>query len=424
MLHELLFALNGHHGHIFMLQGEKFKVNDALPYFHPAEVGILNQLLDIAADFWKVECFIHEHRNVTMEYTEKGVAHSRASEGKLHGLYLEALCDGLDNALNPYRYSIADIDKMILKANGETQLSQIQHRIHPFLPTMRALHNLVNQVKIQKSHGCLILDVIYRSSCSGVAEVRETMQSILHEGHKVFYKQLLAWILKGSLHDPYHEFIIEEIKDHDSQNLILSQELASELKNNQSTSQNMSEISVSSGMSFASTTSSEDGSTVTGNKRLDKSGMKRFRLRVDKIPSHISITIAEKVFFIGESIQLFETSRKLDFDFQADKNFTMDVLKDKEALFYDQLSLLRENEEFRLADFERFVDSVRETVSQHLHTLMMHKADLKAELETIRNFFLLGRGELYVTFIEEADRFLRIQPTAATQHDVHEAFAR
>ena len=157
---------------------------------------------------------------------------------------------------------------------------------------------------------------------------------------------------------------------------------------------------------------------------LEKSSLKRFRLRIDRIPSHISITIAEKVFFIGESIQLFETSRKLDFDFQTDENFTLDVLKDKEAIFYDQLSLLRENEEFRLADFERFVDSVRETVSQHLHSLIMHKSDLKAEMETIRNFFLLGRGELYVTFIEEADRFLKIQPTAATQHDVHEAFAR
>ena len=152
--------------------------------------------------------------------------------------------------------------------------------------------------------------------------------------------------------------------------------------------------------------------------------IKRFKLRVDKIPSHISITIAEKVFFIGESIQLFETSRKTDLDLKTDDNFTMDVLKDKEAIFYEQLSLLRENEEFRLADFERFVDSVRETVSQHLHTLIMHKADLKAEIETIRNFFLLGRGELYVTFIEEADRFLRIEPSAATQHDVHEAFAR
>ena len=156
----------------------------------------------------------------------------------------------------------------------------------------------------------------------------------------------------------------------------------------------------------------------------EKMHIKRFKLKVDKIPSHISITIAEKVFFIGESIQLFETSRKTDLDLKTDDDFTMDVLKDKEAIFYEQLSLLRENEEFRLADFERFVDSVRETVSQHLHTLIMHKADLKAEIETIRNFFLLGRGELYVTFIEEADRFLKIEPSAATQHDVHEAFAR
>ena len=157
---------------------------------------------------------------------------------------------------------------MILKSNGETQLSQIQHRIHPFLPTMRALHNLVNQVQLQKSHGCLILDVVYRASCSGVADVRETMQSILHEGHKVFYKQLLAWILKGSLHDPYQEFIIEEIKDQDSQNLVLGQDVNNENRGNMGSSHNMSAISVSSGVSLTSTNSSEDGNPVSGNQRL------------------------------------------------------------------------------------------------------------------------------------------------------------
>ena len=33
---------------------------------------------------------------------------------------------------------------------------------------------------------------------------------MLHEGHKVLYKQLLAWILQGSLFDPYEEFFIGE----------------------------------------------------------------------------------------------------------------------------------------------------------------------------------------------------------------------
>ena len=133
---------------------------------------------------------------------------------------------------------------------------------------MRALHNLVNQIRLQKSHGCLILDVVYRTSCSGVANVRETMQRILHEGHKVFYKQLLAWILKGSLHDPYQEFIIEEIKDQDAQNLLLNPDVTNDNRENIANSHNMSSISITSGISFASTTSSEDGNSVTSNSAI------------------------------------------------------------------------------------------------------------------------------------------------------------
>ena len=73
--------------------------------------------------------------------------------------------------------------------------------------------------------------------------------------------------------------------------------------------------------------------------------------------------------------------------------------------------------EFRVADFERFIDSVRDTVSRHLHGLILEKADLKQELHlVVRDIFLLGRGELFQAFIEEADRFLKNPPTAATQH--------
>lgn len=44
--------------------------------------------------------------------------HTKNVDGQLHGLYLEALCDGLDNALNPYRYvCIAILDPYTIKSS-------------------------------------------------------------------------------------------------------------------------------------------------------------------------------------------------------------------------------------------------------------------------------------------------------------------
>ena len=46
----------------------------------------------------------------------------------------------------------------------------------------------------------------------GVANVREAMQRLLHEGHKVLYKQLLNWILQGNLYDPFEEFFRQKYR--------------------------------------------------------------------------------------------------------------------------------------------------------------------------------------------------------------------
>jgi gamma-tubulin complex component 4 len=74
--------------------------------------------------------------------------------------------------------------------------------------------------------------------------------------------------------------------------------------------------------------------------------------------------------------------------------------------------------EFRVADFERFVDTVRETASRHLHSLVLVNADLRHELDVLRSFYLLGRGELFQTFIEEVDPYLQTPPTIATEYGI------
>ena len=38
----------------------------------------------------------------------------------------------------------------------------------------------------------------------------------------------------------------------------------------------------------------------------------RYRLNQSQVPAHISHGLAEKIFFIGESIQLFESDRRVE----------------------------------------------------------------------------------------------------------------
>lgn len=77
--------------------------------------------------------------------------------------------------------------------------------------------------------------------------------------------------------------------------------------------------------------------------------------------------------------------------------------------------------------------------SQHLWTLMVEEADLLEQLKVligrsrgrscrlnaadasvllqiIKDFYLLGRGELYQVFIDHAQHMLKAPPTAVTEH--------
>ena len=127
----------------------------------------------------------------------------------------------------------------------------------------------------------------------------------------MLYKQLLAWLLQGNLYDPFNEFFI--VKDEQA----------------------------------------EDSLLLTGEEgEKSRSKSKSFKLRLELVPHHISHSLANKIFFIGESIQLFESDRRVEVQGA--------VLRDREAEFYQELSRLRDNEVFEVGEFSNFVDNIRE----------------------------------------------------------------
>ena len=76
-----------------------------------------------------------------------------AEDHHLVGLYVEALCHGLDAVLEPYRRAIVDLEKAVLE-DGDIQLTHIQHIMLPFQPVLEALNRLIKQVCHSKKEKC------------------------------------------------------------------------------------------------------------------------------------------------------------------------------------------------------------------------------------------------------------------------------
>ena len=189
MLHELLISLRGHSGYIFIDNDEKMCVNPTLSHLHPCEVSILNSVLEMGADYRVLQRFISDE--ATGESEEIG------------GIYLHSVCQGLDLVLDDYRQALTQLEKEILYGGDNFPLSLLQHRLSPHRPVLSYLVKLVSQIRQERPRGVMILDTCYKASTCGVSDVATAIKRVLAEGHKVLYKQLLAWLLQGALYDPY-----------------------------------------------------------------------------------------------------------------------------------------------------------------------------------------------------------------------------
>ena len=62
----------------------------------------------------------------------------------------------------------------------------------------------------------------------------EALEEVLATGHKVLYKQLLAWLLQGHLYDPRGEFFIVREEEGEGEESVLVGEGEGELSRSKS----------------------------------------------------------------------------------------------------------------------------------------------------------------------------------------------
>ncbi|KAM9317970.1 gamma-tubulin complex component 4 [Pholidichthys leucotaenia] len=396
MIHELLLALSGYPGTIFTWNKRTgLQVSQDLPFLHPSETSVLNRLCKLGSDYIRFTEFIEQH---TGHVHQQEHHTSQPIQTGLHGIYLRAFCTGLDSMLQPYRQALLDLEQEFL-GDPHLTISHVNYKLDLFQLLFPSVMVVVETIKSQKIHGCQILETVYKHSCGGLPPVRMALEKILAVCHGVMYKQLAAWMLHGLLLDQNEEFFVKQ--GPSAGGAAANQEEEEE------------DLGLG-GLSGKQLRELQDLRLIEEENMLAPS-LQQFSLRTEMLPSYIPIRVAEKILFVGESVQMFENHNH-------SPSRAGSILKHQEDAFTTELHKLKQQPLFSLVDFENLIDRIRSTVAEHLWTLMVEESELLEQLKIIKDFYLLGRGELYQVFIDLAQQMLKTPPTAVTEHDVNVAF--
>uniref|UniRef100_A0A673JW44 Gamma-tubulin complex component n=1 Tax=Sinocyclocheilus rhinocerous TaxID=307959 RepID=A0A673JW44_9TELE len=362
MIHELLLALSGYPGTIFTWNKRNgLQVSQDLPFLHPSESSVLNRLCKMGTDYVRFTEFIEQH---TGHVHQQEHYSSQPSQTGLHGIYLRAFCTGLNSMLQPYRQALLDLEKEFL-GDPHLSISHVNYMLEQFQLLFPSVMVVVETIKSQKIHGCQILETVYKHSCGGLPPVRMALEKILAVCHGVMYKQLAAWMLHGLLLDQSEEFFVKQ--GPSAGGATAAQEEEEE------------DLGIG-GLSGKQLRELQDLRLIEEENMLAPS-LQQFSLRVEMLPSYIPVRVAEKILFVGESVQMFENHNQ-------SPSRAGSILKHQEDMFAAELHRLKQQPLFSLVDFENLVDGIRSTVAEHLWTLMVEESDLLGQLKVNKEQFV------------------------------------
>jgi hypothetical protein len=148
-------------------------------------------------------------------------------------------------------------------------------------------------------------------------------------------------------------------------------------------------------------------------------GYNQYQLIPDMLPSYIPLQLADKILFIGESWLLLKNNdddsllsiNSIDYD-------------EQNRLVQEQLHALILVEDLNMFELERIVERTRIDLSLTLRNLFVDRFHLCDELEQIRGFYLIERGELYTLFVHRTSQLLlnTKKSTNAIENDINEVF--
>ncbi|XP_053984864.1 gamma-tubulin complex component 4 [Hylaeus volcanicus] len=379
MLHEVLLSLWGCSTNVLeILESDTV---DLEKYLHPGERALLKKILDIVD-----QCNII--RNFIQEFTTSNILSS--SDELQHigqSLYLQALCEGMDEALEPFRKEIVDLENVVLN-DSYTPLSLILCHVQKYICLFSVLNSIIKEIHTQKLHGCKLLQCLHQNVHTGIPEVKAALEKMACCVHRVFYKHITSWLLYGHLEDMYNEFFIKKISEGQNSLILVDN------KNN----------------------------VIEAMNTKFNSDMWNYNVQIDMLPSYIRPSLAIKILTIGQTIIMFGNDPRQKKDFGVDDQTENSIWGDKEYEYFHKLQNLQKEPVFNIVKFERTIDELKQSITELLWRVAVEEAQLVQQLKLVKDFFLMGRGDLFLEFIRLTAHILNKPPTNHTSRDINLAF--
>lgn len=400
MFHEVLLALAGNPGHIFIetaLGGGGFVVNPDIDFIGLAEQQELNSIIDIGYRF-------HVVRNMIQKLTRN-----------TESLYVRALCTAVQRITDEYLLEIAKVEREVLRLASFRVFTLAHLKAHFALYSMlfHELHDLLAEVDTLKLRGGELLNRIYERTLTGIPCLKSHIQHILVCVHGVFYRQLVAWVSSGSINDHGRDFIVEERMLHALQGPTMES---------------------SRGQVYAYSSWGGDRQSAA---RDELAWDTQFQLRLEMVPtSYLPYRVAEKVLFVGKSIKLLkehDQRREVGFKKSMKTSLLLPALEEHEKEtehnkastvdvmdgFIKAMDSLRKSQVFKIFELESELDKVHSFVTRRLHDMLMYKSNLEKHLLGMKEYFLLSKGEFFQCFIDEGHDMFKTGPTAFATQDIN-----
>lgn len=355
-------------------------------------MNILAEIVKYGESHQTIKRFILEYSSQAGDHIKDNDEHHISK-----GLYMKSLADSIDLVLDPFRQSLFTLEKDYL-ANPNNSLSYFYTQIKVFDAFFYFLKELINELKAQKYHGCAVLKLMHKHSFHGDPKVMQAIRIIRKSVYAVFLRQLSQWLIYGRLVDVHEEFFIVHSDVSKAKSGV---NLAGPIKNQ----------------------STGNGATISDTASVN-SDLWHYEICYDMLPPNFTPSWAEKVLFIGQTVQMLsvdprKTKKKVSIC--SDDEFEIEVgslWNKQEHIYFNKLQVLYNDDCMDIGTYERIVNEIKLYVTERLSEIAFNQADLIKHLRLVKDYYLLGRGELFLEFIIQTNEI------SATREGINEHLAR